>query len=184
MLDENTQKNEEDIDEIVIEEEFTPDLAKKLRGELKKCVAEKQEYLAGWQRAKADFVNARKEEQENRKDFLKYCEGTLLYEFLNIADSFDGLLKNKKEFEKIDKNWQMGIKNIHTQLMNILKGRGVEIINCSEKKFDPKFHESIGEEIVDTEEKEDIIIDEIRKGYLLNGKVLRPSQVRVGKLKV
>ncbi len=171
---------DEEKDDIVFEEENEEgdtanpaELIKKLREKLKKCLTEKQEYLAGWQRAKADFINARREEEENRQEFIKFSEGNLIMELLVLCDSFDNLFKHAKNYE--------GIVNIYKQLLNILKSRGVEPIEALEKNFNPEEHESIGEIRVDNKEKEGKIIEEIRKGYKMNGKIIRPAQVKIGK---
>jgi len=173
------EKNEE---EIVFEEENEEgdtanpaELLKKLREKLKKCSAEKQEYLAGWQRAKADFINARKEEEKNRYEFIKFSEQNLILELLVLLDSFDGLFKHAKNYD--------GVENIHRQLLDILKSRGVEPIESLGQKFNPEEHESVGEIGVDNEAKEGIIIEEIRKGYKMYDKIIRPSQVKIGKYK-
>lgn len=172
--------NEEDI--IIEEDEGgLQDKIKKLQEKLKGCNKEKEEYLAGWQRAKADFINARKEEEETRKEFLEHCEASLIYELLEVADSFDVVLKNLEKADNLDKNWKTGIKNIHSQFIKVLMGKGVGMIDCLGKKFDPKLHESIGEEKVDTEEKEGIIINEIQKGYKLHNKIIRSAKVKIGK---
>ncbi|MBI4691886.1 MAG: nucleotide exchange factor GrpE [Candidatus Terrybacteria bacterium] len=170
-------------EEIIIEEEGEglEDKVKKLREKLKKCESERQEYLAGWQRAKADFINARKEEEESRKDFIKFCEKNLILETLNILDSFDRLFTDKDNFGKIDKNLQIGVENIYIQLMDILKKRGVETLKSEGIKFNPEEHESIIKKEVDKQEEDGIIIDEIRKGYKMNGVVIRPAQVKIGK---
>jgi molecular chaperone GrpE len=178
-------------EEIILEDEGEglEDKLKKLREKLKKCESEKQEYLAGWQRARADFINARKEEGENRQEFLKFCESNLIIEFLALADSFDSLFKMEKIdparniiSNGIDKNWRTGIENLYGQLMNILKSRGIEIIESEGKIFNPEEHESIGEIKVDSKEKEGIIVEVLRKGYKMYNKIIRPAQVRVGKL--
>jgi molecular chaperone GrpE len=167
---------DEDItleEEVNEDGEITPDVVKKLRERLKKCVEEKQEYLAGWQRSKADFINARKEEEENRHHFVKFSERNLIMELLVLLDSFDQLFKSNPEDE--------GTRNIHKQLLSILKTRGVEPIESLNKDFNPEEHESIGEIKVDSKEKENKIIEEIRKGYKMHNKIIRPSKVKIGK---
>ena len=110
----------EEKDDVVIEEEADnpAEAIKKLREKLKDCEADKSEYLAGWQRAKADSVNARKEEDERRKDIIKFSEKALVLELINLADSFDGLYANKEGWEKIEKNWRQGMEYLRVQLMN------------------------------------------------------------------
>lgn len=181
-------------EEIVFEEENEEgdtanptELIKKLREKLKKCSAEKQEYLAGWQRAKADFINARKEEEESRQEFVKFSELSLILELLVLADSFDSLFGYK-----IDEAWRAGIENLYNQFMDILKKRGVEPMETIGKNFNPEEHESVGEIAIDpvrnnisngidSEEKEGMIVEEIRKGYKMHGKIIRPAQVKIGK---
>jgi molecular chaperone GrpE len=172
------------IDENVDEDgEITPEILKKLRERLKKCETEKADYLAGWQRAKADFINARKEEEENRGHFVRFSELGLILELLAILDSFDIFFNAKeKEKENISPEWINGVTNIHKLLLDILKKRGVEAIECFGKEFNPEEHESIGEIKVDNGEDENKIINEISKGYKMHGKVIRPSSVEVGKL--
>jgi len=172
-------------EEIILEDEGEglEDKLKKLREKLKKCEAEKQEYLAGWQRAKADFINARKEEEESRKEFIKYCNIGLALQFLEIADSFDRLMADKENWQKMEENWRKGVENIYIQLMDILKDEGIEPIESVGHRFNPEEHESVGEVEVDSEEKEGIIREVIRKGYKMRDKIIRPSQVKVGKYK-
>ena len=173
----------EEKDDIVIEEEADnpAEAIKKLREKLKACEADKSEYLAGWQRAKADSVNARKEEEERRKNIIKFSEKTLVLELINLADSFDGLYANKEGWEKIDKNWRHGMEVLRSQLMSIMKSRGVEAMESLGKIFNPKESESVGEADVDTEGKDGIVIEELRRGYKMHGMVIRPSLVKVGK---
>jgi len=173
----------EEKDDILIEEEADnpAETIKKLREKLKACETDKGEYLAGWQRAKADSVNARREEEERRKDIIKFSEKALVLELVNLADSFDGLYSNKESWEKIEKNWRQGMEVLRSQLMNIMKSRGVEAIESLGKMLNPKESESIGEVNVDTKEKDGIVIEELRKGYKMHGMVIRPSLVKVGK---
>ena len=185
MEEKNNQNNpdESGTDDVIIEEETdnSAEAIKKLRARLKACEADKGEYLAGWQRAKADSVNARREEEERRKDIIKFSEKALVLELVNLADSFDGLFANKEGWEKIEKNWRQGMEHLRSQLMNIMKSRGVEAIDNSGKVFNPQESESIGETAVDTEEKDGIVMEEMRKGYKMHGMVIRPSLVKVGK---
>ena len=173
-----------ETDDVIIEEEIDnpAEVIKKLRIKLKDCEAEKGEYLAGWQRTKADSINARKEEEEKRQDIIKFSEKALVLELVNLADSFDRLYANKEGWEKIDKNWRRGMEHLRAQLMSIMKSRGVEAIENLGKIFNPKESESIGELGIDKEEKDSMVMEEMRKGYKMHGIIIRPSLVKVGKL--
>ena len=174
-------------EDITLEEDadgdgqITPDVVKKLREKLKKCEMEKSDYLAGWQRAKADFINARKEEEESRGHFVKFSEMNLILELLNILDSFEEMFKSNPG--KGNPGDMQGIQNIYKQLLSILQKRGVKQIECLGKEFNPEEHEAVGEIKVDGREKENIIMNEISKGYKLHGRVIRPSKVEVGRFK-
>lgn len=178
-------KNEEVIEDITIEE-ITPEEGassgfgtpkeKKLRAELKKAISEKQEYLAGWQRAKADLVNAKKEFEEQRKRISSFANESMANEILPVLDSFDMAFSNKEAWEAIDENWRKGVEYIHTQLVGILKDHGVEEIKTDGEKFDPMSHIS-SESIKDGESG--IIARTIQKGYKTKDGVIRPARVVV-----
>ena len=97
-----------ELEEEVIEEEGLKDKLKKMREDLNVCRKEKEEYLAGWQRAKADFINARKEEERNREIFVKFAQASILLEFLQIIDSLEMAMKHDD-----------GIKQIYLQAKEI-----------------------------------------------------------------
>jgi len=158
-------------DDIQIEkEEDIENKLKKIKEQLKKCRKEKEEYLLGWQRTKADFINARREEEKQREKTVRLANQMLIYELLTVLDSFDLALKQSE-----NKGYQL----IKKQLDDTLKKNGLEPIDCLGKKFDPSLHEAAEE--VQSREKSGTIINEIQKGYLLNGEVLRPSRVKVAK---
>lgn len=186
MEEEKNKKEEREvIDEVITEEENdeTADkLVKKIKEKLKKCEAERRDYLSGWQRAKADFINAKREEEERRESFIKFSERELILRFLVLADSFDRLFADKKAWETMDKSWRQGVENLRNQFMDILKKQKVEAIDAVGKIFNPKEHESIGEIKVDKTEKEGIVMEELRRGYKMHNVIIRPTLVKIGKL--
>src|SRR3989338_8440705 len=142
------------IDEEVLEEDGLNDKLKKLRAELKECEKQKAEYLAGWQRAKADFINARKDEEKARGEFAKFATERVLVEMLAVADSLE--LSNGADS-----------KPIYNQLMDILKKEGVLPIEALGKKFNPLEHEALEQVEVDDKEKDSVIVEELQKGYTI-----------------
>ena len=163
-------ENDEIIEDEIVEETGIQEKFKKLRGELKLCQKEKAEYLAGWQRAKADFINARKDDERARAEFAKFAVGGVLKEILAVADS----LLARRSFS------EGGEDPIYQQLIDILKREGIEPIEALGKKFDPVHHEALEEAEVDGKEKDGIVLEELQKGYTLYDRVLRPSKVKVG----
>ncbi|KKS34435.1 MAG: Protein GrpE [Parcubacteria group bacterium GW2011_GWA2_42_35] len=177
-IEEEEFKEIEEMEGSVLAEKF-----QKLKKELKKCQSEKTEYLAGWQRAKADFINARKEEEKTRKDFLKFAEAGILKEILDFMDSFEAMMDNQELWSRIDKNWQNGIKNIYNQLTKILKEHNVSAVDALGKPFNPREQESVESVEVSDENKDQTVIEEVSRGYKLHDLILRPAKVKVGVLK-
>jgi len=142
---------------------------KKIKDKLKKCQKEKEEYLAGWQRAKADLINYKKEQERKISDYYKFANQGLISEILLVLDSFEEAMKHSKD---------EGIKQLYNQLLNILKSNGLEEIKAIGEKFNPEFHESV-EEVKGKKSEE--IVQEVQKGYKLKNKVIRPSRVKISK---
>jgi molecular chaperone GrpE len=150
-----------------------------LKKELEKCQKEKADFLAGWQRARADFLNYKKEEIERIEEILKYANEELILKFLPILDNFYLVEKKIPENLKKEENVK-GILQLKNQFLDFLKKQGVQELKTIGKKFDPNFHEAT--EMVEAKNVESgIILEETQKGYLLHGKVLRPAKVKVAK---
>lgn len=172
-----------ELDDSVVAEENAAETIKKLREKLKKLEAEKQEYLTGWQRAKADLINARKRDEEDRKEFLKHANEGLIADMIPVLDSFDMAMGNKEAWEKADKNWRVGVEYIYSQLIKALSENGLKEVNPINEKFDHSKHEAASYETVTDEKLDHAIVGVIQKGYSLNGKMLKVPKVKVGEFK-
>ncbi|MCK4891479.1 MAG: nucleotide exchange factor GrpE [Candidatus Pacebacteria bacterium] len=140
-----------------------------------------EENLIGWQRAKADFLNYKRDQEKYIFEFRKYANEDIIVKILPTIDGFELALKHMpKELEKSD--WVTGIVCIKNQLENILKEAGLEEIKAVGEKFDPNLFESIGEE--ESNEQEDTVVSQTQKGYKLLGKVIRPARVKIAKKKI
>ena len=145
--------------------------------EIEKLKKERDEYLDGWKRAKADFINHKKEEDERIRILVEYVRSALLVKVLPILDS---LSRAEKEIPSDQRASQVmkGFLQIVSQWQEFLKQEGIEIIETVGKPFNPELHEAVGE----TDGKEPgIIVEEVEKGYIINGKLLRPAKVKVTK---
>lgn len=150
-----------------------------LKKQLEECQKLKDEYLAGWQRARADLLNYKKEELERIGEVLKYADVGLISNILPILDNFAISEKKLPASIKNDENIK-GFLQIKTQFQDFLKDLGVEEIKCEGQKFDPNLEEVIA--TVEIKDKDSgIVIEEIQKGYKLHGQVIRPAKVRVTK---
>ena len=165
---------EEKKEEIKIEQNI-----EELKKKLEECEKLKDEYLAGWQRERADFLNYKREELERIGEILKYADVGLVLNILPILDNFEIAEKKIPEDLKNDENVK-GILQLKNQILDFLKNQGVEEIKSLGEKFDPNFMEVV--ETTEAKDKESgIVVEEIQKGYKINGKVLRPAKVRVTK---
>jgi molecular chaperone GrpE len=157
----------------------TKDVVKKLREDLKKCRAEKEEYLTGWQRAKADYVNLQKDEHNKYKELRTHVTSSIMEDLLPVLDSFDMAMGNKDAWEKVDANWRNGIEYIHQQFLRVLGENSVAPINQIGVPFDPSLHESISTIATDDQSKDHTIASITQSGYKIGDRVIRPARVNV-----
>lgn len=181
--DDITVETDADLDDSVIAEETAHDMVKVLKDKLKKAIEEKQEYLRNWQKDKAEFLNARKRDQEAQKDFMRFSNENLIGELIPVLDSFHMAMGNKEQWEKADKNWRVGVEYIANQLTKVLADFGLKEIDPINKPFDPMRDEAIEHIAVDSEDQNNIVKVVIQKGYELNGKILKAPKVKVGEYK-
>lgn len=147
-----------------------------LKEQIEEMTAQRDEYLAGWQRSKADFINYKKEEMKKLGDVARYGNEDLIKDFISVMDNFDLALRTLEKAGSVEK----GIYLIRTQMEDILKKRGLERIDLkSGDPFDPAIAEALSE--VDAEQPPGTIVQEIEPGYRLHEKVLRPARVIVSK---
>ncbi|QSH39590.1 nucleotide exchange factor GrpE [Candidatus Kaiserbacteria bacterium] len=169
------KKEEETTEEIVYEEDQGAELVKKLRAKLKKCEQEKKEYLDGWQRLKADTVNAQKNQKQGLELSQKRIVQNFVQELLPALDSFD-IATQSGAWEKVDVVWRQGIEYVHAQLLTSLENSGVENYGVVGDTFDPALHEAGGHA---EGGESDIIARVERRGYKMGDTVIRPAQVVV-----
>ncbi len=137
---------------------------------------QRDEYLAGWQRAKADFINYKKEELRHLEEVSKYGNADMIKEIIGILDNFDLALRTLEKDGPVEK----GIYIIRTQIEDILKRRGLErIVLKAGDLFDPAIAEALS--AVESDQPPGTVAEEIEPGYRLYDKVLRPARVIVSK---
>ena len=130
-------------------------------------------------KSKAEFINYRKRLDEEHSRFIKYCNEDLIKELLPTLDNFERAI-NMDDTNLNDEvsKFLSGFKMIYCNFVNVLKNSGVVEIDGNNKPFDATYHEAIM-----TEKREGVepgmVLDVLQKGYILNGKVIRPAMVRV-----
>lgn len=150
-----------------------------LKKELDKCYKERDEFLHGWQRERADFINYKKDEAERLREITKLANEELIFKILDVLDNFDKAEKEMPD-DLIENQYFKGIFQIKIQLLDILKNQGLKTIESLGKRFDPNFHEVV-EEIKVEKKEPGIVVEEIQKGYMLENKLLRPAKVKISK---
>jgi len=166
------------------EELPTKDVSKKLREEIKKLQKEKEEYLTGWQRAKADYVNLQKELDSSRVNISILAREKMTEKLLPALDSFEMAFGNKEHWGKIDKDWQDGITSIYQQLLSGLLNSGIETINENSIIFDPNIHQSISIVETDDQSKDHMVEKILQVGYKIGDRVIRPAKVTIFEYKI
>lgn len=143
----------------------------KLKAELERTKAEKQEYLDGWQRAKADYVNALKRFEEEKKNALAMGRIVTVGAFLPVMDS----LARAESSGEIPE----AFISIARQLHEAAKSLGLEQFGTVGDKFDPNEHEALGQDITNDEARDETVTAILEAGWRSKEMVIRPAKVRV-----
>lgn len=175
------------IDDVVFEdtaegegEALSKDKIKKLRDDLKTVTAEKADYLANWQKERADFINYKKGEDERKKQTLEYAREGFTEELLPVLDAYDMMSANKEAWEKVDKAWRQGVEYIHSQLLKVLADNGIsEIAPIEGDAPDSTLHDLIDTVPTNDATKDHTIASVMQKGYKMASRVIRPARVKV-----
>ena len=191
---EATRDDSAESEEEIVEFEFNDDgeeylkkTLKKFRADLKICQKEKEEYLTGWQKERAEFANYRKQEDERKASFSESVRERILTKFLTVMDSFNIAFANKEVWDKVDENWRKGVEYIHSQMNSIFEEYGVKSIGEVGENFDPNIHQSIEMVPTDKKEQDHTVAEVIQKGYMIGsdlsagkaGRVMRPARVNI-----
>jgi molecular chaperone GrpE len=142
--------------------------------EFARLAAEKEELAATLVRRQADFDNYRKRIERERKDEARRSNGRLLQELLPVVDGFERALAAHPAHD----DYRKGVELIYRNLWDTLARQGLERIGAEGKRFDPHYHEAI-ERVETLEHPDGSILQVVQEGYLFDGRVLRPSLVRV-----
>lgn len=130
-------------------------------------------------RLQADFDNFRRRARNEKEELQKFAALNFVEQLLPIADNFERAISSSqltKDFDSLSK----GIEMINTQLFQLMEKEGIEEIKAVGQPFDPEFHQAVMQ--VESEEHEEgTVVEELQKGYLYNGRIIRPAMVKVSK---
>jgi molecular chaperone GrpE len=172
------KKKEEEKKEVAPESKEKK--AKSAQDELDKLRQDYADILDKYMRLHAEFDNFRKRSSKEKTEFVKFANEGLILELLSILDNFERGIRSaeqKKDFDLL----HQGVDMISKQLHSLLEAKGLVRIKAVGQKFDPHQHEPM--EVVESDEKDDVVIEEMQPGYLLNGRIIRPAKVKVARKK-
>ena len=135
-----------------------------------------EDYLESWKRAQADFINYKRHAEQEKQEMGQYANAQLILSLLPVLDDFERAFDNTTP-HVVNSDWVAGMKLIEAKFRSIISAQGLTPIDALGKPFDPALHEAM----MHGEGEEGIVVNEIRRGYKLNDRVLRPSLVVVGK---
>jgi molecular chaperone GrpE len=143
------------------------------------ALAQKQveEYKTMTLYLKADLDNYKKRAAREREDYVKYANEAFI---LEILDAYENLERALEMAKKTDDAMAKGLEMIYSDLKSVLEKHGLRPIKAVGEKFDPYMHEAVLQS-VDNDNEEDMVLEEIQRGYTLNMKVIRYAKVRVSK---
>jgi molecular chaperone GrpE len=165
----------EDLEEAAAgeEPEILEDELAAVTGELEAVRRERDEYLESMKRMKAEFENARKRQERERERALEASSEKIVGELLPVLDNLDRALEAEGEIRG-------GVRSTRDQLVNVLSEEGLSIVASDGQSFDPNVHEAVMGQPSD-EHEEGTILQTFERGYLLNGRAIRPAKVVVAK---
>jgi molecular chaperone GrpE len=168
------RENEQTDDEFVEEDEAGNSAAtvKKLRERIKKAVAEKQEYLDGWQRARAEFTNYKKQEVTFGAEREARAKVDLIEQLLPALDALELALKHHAS--------DATLRMLESQFLSSLKSMGIERFGAVGDEVDPRYYEPLSQKKVNDESQDQTIVSVERSGYKVGDIVIRPAQVVIG----
>ena len=146
-----------------------------LKGQVEKLTGDLQEKKDRLLRLQADFDNFRRRSAKEREEISAVVTQNFCKDMLPLLDNFErAMAAETKDVEA----FQKGVEMIFTQFQEILKKNGLEHIEAIGQKFDPNFHQAVMR-VEDPDKEDDTVAQELQKGYMVKGRVIRPSMVQV-----
>ncbi|MCL5676278.1 MAG: nucleotide exchange factor GrpE [Firmicutes bacterium] len=148
----------------------------RLEAELEAKQAEAEGNFERWARTQADFENFRRRTRAEREEWVRYATEGLVLDLLPAIDNLERALKADAQAEA----WRQGVELTVRQLMNVLQTHGIAPIEALGLAFNPEVHEAVMQ-VESADHEEGTVVTEVRRGYKLGDKVIRPSLVQVSR---
>ena len=146
--------------------------------EVQKLIEERDALQDRLLRRQAEFENYKKRVERERSDHSQFATAEVIREMLGVLDSFDLAIRNSSSEGSADGNVLRGFDLVYKQLLDTLGRFGLKAIEAKGQPFDPNFHQAIST-VASDDLPENTIVEEFRRGYTLNGKLLRAAMVAV-----
>lgn len=146
-----------------------------LKGQVEKLTGDLQEKKDRLLRLQADFDNFRRRSAKEREEISAVVTQNFCKDMLPLLDNFERAMAAETKDVEV---FQKGVEMIFTQFQEVLKKNGLEQIEAVGQKFDPNFHQAVMR-VEDPEKEDDTVAQELQKGYMVKGRVIRPSMVQV-----
>lgn len=154
-----------------------PSDMEELKRDLDEARRQAEDHLNGWKRAKADYLNLKKEVERERVDLIRFANAELLLELLPIVDTLDhAIAKVPRELAQSD--WTKGVMTIHRELERVLSRLGLQKVS-TDGSFDPEVHDAVGKAPTLPGQTSGTILEVVEPGYSWHGRLLRPARVKV-----
>ncbi|MBU0491740.1 MAG: nucleotide exchange factor GrpE [Chloroflexi bacterium] len=137
------------------------------------------EYLDGWQRARAELANYKRRTEAEREEQTRRANSALVYQLLPVLDDLDRA-EATLPADLRNQQWVDGVLLIARKLRTILEAAGLEPLQAVGQPFDPNFHHAVMYAPVDDPALDEHVVEDLQKGYLFGGQVLRPTMVKIG----
>lgn len=151
---------------------------KSVREELKECQKERDENLAGWQRAKADLVNFRRVVEEERERDGTRARGKVVRSLIPALDAYASAL-NDPRWSEVDVTWRGGVERIFGQIHRALEAEGLSTFGVIGDEFDPTLHECMSVQQTDDAQADNTVARVLQHGYKVGSEVVRAAKVVV-----
>jgi len=150
--------------------------------EIQKLVEERDSLQDRLLRRQAEFDNYKKRADRERSEYMQFASAEMMRELLNVLDSFDLAIRNASTKGSGNADMLRGFDLIYKQFLDTLGRFGLKAIEAKGQLFDPNFHQAIST-VPSDDVPENTVVEEMRRGYTLNGKLLRAAMVSVASSK-
>lgn len=169
-----------DSDEITEGKELSNEINHEKLDDLEARLANAEEMMKKLQdnylRAIAETDNIRKRNQREKEEYLRFASLSIIRKLLDISDDFTRAIEDSEKNQDFD-SLSKGVAMIFKKFTDVIDGEGVVAIDALGQPFDPEFHNPLMMEA--SSEPENTVIEELQKGYIMYGRVIRPSLVKV-----